>query len=42
MKETPQDHIERILHHVEGQDALKVQSGTAKTLEQLITGQSVP
>jgi len=42
MKETPQDYTKRILGHVEGQDALKVQSGTAQKLERLIKGQSAP
>jgi hypothetical protein len=35
MGETPQQYIQRILGNVEGQNALKVQSTTAKTLEQL-------
>lgn len=40
MKETPQEYIQRILGHVEGQDALKVQAGTAKKLEKLVKGVS--
>src|SRR5579863_160717 len=37
-KETTQEYIRRILGHVEGQDALTVQSSTAKKLEKLIKG----
>lgn len=37
-KETPQEYIRRILGHVEGQDALKVQAATAKKLEKLVKG----
>ena len=37
-KETTQEYIRRILGHVEGQDALTVQSSTAKKLERLIKG----
>ncbi len=37
-KETAQEYIRRILGHVEGQDALTVQSSTAKKLEKLIKG----
>jgi hypothetical protein len=37
-KETTQEYIQRILGHVEGQDALTVQSSTAKNLEKLIKG----
>jgi hypothetical protein len=37
-KETPQEYIKRILGHVEGQDAVKVQSTTAKKLERLVKG----
>lgn len=40
MKETPQEYIQRMLGHVEGQDALKVQAGTAKKLEKLVKGVS--
>ena len=39
MRETPQDYTKRILVQLEGQDALKVQAGTAKRLERLIKGQ---
>jgi hypothetical protein len=38
MNETPQEYTKRILGHVAGQDALKVQAGTAKKLERLIKG----
>jgi hypothetical protein len=38
MKETPQEYIQRILGNVAGQDALKVQAGTAKKLERLLKG----
>jgi hypothetical protein len=37
-KETPQEYIKRILGHVEGQDAVKVQAATAKKLERLVKG----
>jgi hypothetical protein len=40
MKETPQDYIKRIIGHVEGQDALRVQTRTVKKLERLIKGQA--
>jgi hypothetical protein len=40
MNEAPQDYTKRILGYVEGQDALKVQAGTAKKLERLIKGRS--
>lgn len=40
MKETPQEYVQRMLGHVEGQDALKVQAGTAKKLERLVEGVS--
>lgn len=40
MNETPQEYIQRMLGHVEGQDALKVQAGTAKKLEKLVKGVS--
>jgi DinB family protein len=36
--ETPQEYIKRILGHVEGQDAVKVQSTTAKELDRLVKG----
>jgi hypothetical protein len=36
MRETAKEYRERILGNVEGQDALKVQSGSAKKLERLI------
>ncbi len=39
-KETTQEYIRRILGHVEGHDALSVQSSTAKKLEKLIKGAS--
>ena len=38
MKETPQEYIKRILGQVEGQDPLKVQTGTAKKIDRLIKG----
>jgi hypothetical protein len=38
MKETPQEYIKRIQGHVEGQNPLKVQAGTAKKLDRLIKG----
>jgi hypothetical protein len=38
MSETPQQYIQRILGNVEGQNALKVQSTTAKKLERLVKG----
>jgi hypothetical protein len=38
MNETPQQYIRRILGHVEGKDALKVQTATPKRLEKLIKG----
>jgi len=37
-KETTQEYIRRILGNVEGQDAFKVQSSTAKRLEKLVKG----
>jgi hypothetical protein len=40
MKETPQDYIKRILSNVDGQDALKVQTRTARQLERLIKGKA--
>jgi uncharacterized damage-inducible protein DinB len=36
MPETPQEYTHRILGHLEGQDPLKVQAGTAKKLDRLI------
>lgn len=36
MPETAQQYIQRILGHVEGQDAIKVQRGTAAKLKKLI------
>jgi hypothetical protein len=38
MKETPQEYIQRILGHLAGQDALKVQAATAKKLDRLVKG----
>jgi len=38
MAETPQQYTQRILGHVEGQDALKVQRATAGKLKKLIRG----
>jgi hypothetical protein len=38
MQETAQEYIQRILGHVEGQDAMKVQRATAAKLKQLIRG----
>jgi len=38
MPETAQQYIQRILGHVEGQDALKVQRGTAAKLKKLVKG----
>ncbi len=38
MPETAQQYIQRILGHVEGQDAIKVQRGTAPKLKKLISG----
>jgi DinB superfamily len=40
MSETPQQYIQRILGHVEGQEPLKVQAATAKKIEKLM--KSVP
>ncbi len=40
MPETPQQYIERILSHVEGQDALKMQRTTAGKLKKLTRGLS--
>lgn len=39
MNETAQQYTQRILGNIEGKDALKVQSGTAKTIEKLMKGQ---
>jgi len=38
MQETAQQYIQRILGHVEGRDAIKVQQGTAPKLKKLIQG----
>ena len=38
MAETPQQYTQRILSHVEGQDALKVQRATPAKLKRLIQG----
>ena len=38
MPETAQQYIQRILGHVEGQDAIKVQRGTAPKLKKLLGG----
>ncbi len=38
MPETAQQYIQRILGHVEGQDAIKVQRGTAAKLKKLTHG----
>ena len=38
MQETAQQYIQRILGHVEGQDALKVQRATAAKLKKLTQG----
>jgi DinB superfamily len=38
MKETPQQYSQRILGHVDGQDALKAQSVAAKRLDRLVKG----
>jgi hypothetical protein len=38
MPETAQQYIQRILSHVEGQDAIKVQRATAPKLKKLISG----
>ena len=38
MQETPQQYTQRILGHVEGQDALKVQRATASRLQKAIRG----
>jgi uncharacterized damage-inducible protein DinB len=40
MQETAQQYIQRILGHVEGQDAIKVQRGTAAKLKKAIRGLS--
>jgi hypothetical protein len=40
MNETPQQYTQRILGHVQGLDALKVQSATPKKLKKLIAGKS--
>jgi hypothetical protein len=38
MKETPQQYTKRMLAHVQGQDPLKVEAGTARKLDRLIKG----
>jgi hypothetical protein len=38
MKETPQEYIKRISHHVEGKQPLQVQAATAKKIDRLIKG----
>ena len=38
MKETPQQYIQRILGHVDGQDEIKVQRTTAGKLKKLVHG----
>ena len=38
MKETPPQYVQRILGHVRGQDAVKVQAATAKKIERLVKG----
>ncbi len=38
MQETPQQYTQRILGHVDGQDAIKVQRATAGKLKKLIRG----
>ncbi len=38
MPETAQQYIQRILGHVEGHDAIKVQRATAAKLKKLIQG----
>ena len=40
MKETPQEYIQRILGQLGGQNAIKVQSATAKKLARLVKGKS--
>jgi hypothetical protein len=40
LKETTQEYVKRILGYAEGQDPLKVQTGTAKKLNRLIHGVS--
>ena len=38
MKETAEEYTKRILGHVDGKDAIKVQSATAKTIGKLLKG----
>jgi hypothetical protein len=38
MQETPQQYTQRILGHVDGQDAIKVQAATAAKLKKLVRG----
>jgi len=40
MNETPQQYTQRILGHVQGLDALRVQAATPKKLQKLIAGKS--
>ena len=41
MPETAQQYIQRILSHVEGHDAIKVQRTTAAKLKKLIQGRTL-
>src|SRR6202035_3841117 len=41
MQETPQQYTRRILGHVQGRDALKVQAATPRKLKKLIAGKSI-
>ena len=41
MKETPQQHTQRILSDIEGKEPLAVQAATAEKLDQLIAGVSI-
>ena len=38
MRKTLQEYSKRILSYIEGQDGLKIQSGSTKKLERLIKG----
>ncbi len=38
MNETPQQYIQRMLSHTEGQQPLKIQAATAKKIERLLKG----
>jgi len=42
MKETPQQYIQRMLSHTEGQQPLKIQAVTAKKIERLLKGVPAP